>query len=184
MGIIRTPLPVKLFVGMLSSAPALFDECASLLSAAYGRIDHTSDVFPWDTSEYYRDEMGDGIHRKFIFFDELIDPAQLSEIKIFTNEIESCFCDRKPSGTYRRINLDPGYVTEAKVVLASTKDFSHRIYIGSGVYAEVTLRYSIKERSFMTLDHTYFDFRTDPYRLLFNEARKRLRDGLKGRGKS
>ncbi len=84
-----------------------------------------------------------------------------------------------PSGIRRRINLDPGYITEAKVVLASTKDFSHRVYIGENIYAEVTLRYSSKERSFTSCDHTFFDFRTEAYRLLFNTARYLLRERLK-----
>ncbi len=178
MGVIRTPKPVKLFVGMLSSEPALLDECTALLSATYSAIDHESAVLPWETSDYYREEMGPGVYRKFIFFKELIDPAKLAGIKNSTNALEAQFSEKAPSGSRRRINLDPGYVTEAKVVLASTKDYSHRVYIGENMYAEVTLRYSSKERSFMAFDHTYLDFRTKTYQDLFNKARNLLREGL------
>jgi hypothetical protein len=179
MGTMRNPIPAKLFAGMLASNPELFDECAGLLCAEFGPVDHESDAVLWDNTDYYRDEMGPRLYRKFIFFKELIDPAGLAAAKIFTNRIEERYCLKGTAGPRRRINIDPGYVTEAKVVLATTKDFSHRIYIGENIYAEVTLRYSSKERSFTACDHTYFDFRTESYRLLFNTARDLLREALK-----
>ena len=179
MGVIRDPIPAKLFAGMLSPESALLDDCVDLLCDAYGPLDYESDVMPWNTTDYYRDEMGTVIYRKFIFFKELVDPGALAAVKNFTNGIEERYSLRMPSGIRRRINLDPGYITEAKVVLASTKDFSHRVYIGENIYAEVTLRYSSKERSFTACDHTYFDFRTEAYRILFNTARDLLRERLK-----
>jgi Domain of unknown function (DUF4416) len=178
MGKIRNPIPVKLFIGMLSPEPALFDACSELVRGKYGPIDAESAVLPWGDTEYYRDEMGQGIARKFIFFGDLKDAACLSEVKVFTNKIEQDLSERIGERARRRINLDPGYVTEAKVVLATTKDFSHRIYIGEGIYAEVTLRYANAERSFTPLAHTYPDYRTEAYCSLFNAARARLRAAL------
>jgi len=175
MAIIRNPLPVKLFIGMLSPDIDLFDFCAEILRKEYGPIDYQSTVLPWDKTDYYQDEMGAGIFRKFIFFDHLIDPGKLPEIKLFTNKIEGNFATRAGSAVRRRINLDPGYVTEAKVVLATTKDFSHRIYIGSSIYAEVTLKYVVRDRDFTPFDYTYPDYRTMAYRTMFLEARDRLR---------
>lgn len=174
MGAIRTPLPVKLFLGMLSPEAGLFSECADLFSRQYGAIDMESEVMPWESSDYYQDEMGSAIYRKFIFFQKTLDPMQLPSIKRFSNTIEQRLLSSTFAGS-RRINIDPGYVTEAKVVLASTKDFAHRVYIGDGIYAEVTLRYGSRERSFLPLDHTYFDFREKGYRDLFNRARDLLR---------
>jgi hypothetical protein len=178
MGIIRNPIPVKLFVGMLSPDPSLFDTCAELLCKECGPIDYQSEVLPWGKANYYREEMGDGIVRKFVFFDRLIDPVSMPEIKIFTNRVENIYSLQAENVVRRRINLDPGYVTEAKVVLATTKDFSHRIYIGRGMYAEVTLRYSNAKKSFTAFDYTYPDYRTDEYTTLFNNARDRLRAAL------
>lgn len=179
MGLIRNPIPAKLFTGMLSPEPALLVDCVGLLCASYGPLDYESDVMPWDTTDYYRDEMGTKIYRKFIFFKELVDPEILAAVKKFTNGIEERYAMKMQTGARRRVNLDPGYITEAKVVLASTKDFSHRLYIGGNIYAEVTLQYSSKERGFVACDHTYFDFRTETYRLLFNTARDLLREELK-----
>lgn len=182
MGKIRSPIPVKLFLGMLSPDPSLFDACAEIIRTEYGPIDHQSDILPWSNTEYYREEMGPGIVRKFLFLARLRDPAELPEMKVFTDGIEKAFSARSGGALQRRINLDPGYVTEAKVVLATAKDFSHRIYIGKGIYAEVTLRYSTNDRSFMPCEHTYPDYRTETYRSLFNGARDILRAALKNRG--
>jgi hypothetical protein len=159
---------------MLSPDPGLFSECADIFAREHGLVDLESEVMPWSTSDYYREEMGSTIFRKFIFFQKPIDPVLLPSVKKFSNTVEQRLSSSSSPGS-RRINIDPGYVTEAKVVLASTKDFAHRIYIGQGIYAEVTLRYGNRERSFETLDHTYFDFREKRYRDLFNKARDQLR---------
>lgn len=173
MGIIRTPKPVKLFVGMLSSDPALFETCGRALSAEYGPVDYESAQWRWDFSEYYRQELGSGLLRKFLFFERLLDPALLASIKRFTNDLEKRHSAPSETGGRRRINLDPGYLTEAKVVLATTKDYAHRVYIGNGIYAEVTLRY--QDGRFTALDTTYPDYRTEDSMKLFEKARALLR---------
>jgi hypothetical protein len=178
MGIIRNPLPVKLFVGMLSPEPPLFDLCADIISKEFGPIDYQSDDLPWDKTDYYREELGEGIVRRFICFEQLMDPSNLPQIKLFTDKIEKDFSIHAGGAVRRRINLDPGYVTEAKVVLATTKDFSHRIYVGSNIYAEVTLRYSIREHNFTPCDYTYPDYKTEPYLAVFRKTRELLRAGL------
>lgn len=179
MGKIREPLPVKLFVGMLTSQNRLFEAVADTLAAAYGPVDLASGILPWDHSAYYRGEMGSGIMRKFLFFQRLIDPGSLSRIKHDTMSLEHTL--RRPGdGEFsRRVNIDPGYVTEAKVILATTKDFSHRVYIGQSIFAEATLQYARNDRAFRPLDHTYPDFRSPQVLALFAAARERLRQDLK-----
>ena len=163
---------------MLSPDPTLFDVCTDIICKEYGPIDLESEIIPWDMTDYYRDEMGAGIVRKFIFLQRLIDPGNLPQIKLFTNRIEKAFAVPVGNTVRRRINLDPGYLTEAKVVLGTTKDYSHRIYIGSNIYAEVTLRYSTRDRRFIAFDYTYPDYRTDAYGKVFNEARELLRTAI------
>jgi hypothetical protein len=179
MARLRKPLLIKLFIGLLSPDHALLGECTSLLASKYGTIDLESDVVPWEITDYYQDEMGGPLHRKFVFFDKLMEPDELPSVKLFSIEIEERFSRVMERNPKRMINVDPGYVTEAKVVLATTKDFSHRIYIGSGIYAEVTLRFNSREQSFAALEHTYYDYRTPDYIALFNKARVALRAGLK-----
>jgi len=69
----------------------------------------------------------------------------------------------------RPLNLDPGYLTEAKLVLASTKDHAHRIYLGRGIYAEVTLHY--QNGRWQSHDWTYPDFQRPDYHLFFSQCR-------------
>jgi len=175
---IKSPIPVKLFIGMLSPEPELFDICADIVCKEYGPIDYQSEMVPWTNSDFYQDEMGSGIFRKFIFFERLIDPGDLPAIKYTTVKIEKSFTIQTVNAARRRINLDPGYVTEAKVVLATTKDYTHRLYIGEGIYAEVTLRYVNKSRSFTPFDYTYLDYCSGTYRNMFNKARDVLRTAL------
>lgn len=181
MGVMRPPLPVKLFIGMLSPEPDLFDACAKILGAEFGPLDFESAILPWNKTAYYRDEMGPNILRKFLFFGPLLDPGRLPLIKKFVVDLEREYSVSADRQMRRMINLDPGYITEAKVVLATTKDFAHRIYIGENIYAEVTLRYSTKERRFVPHEYTYPDYKSEDYLALFHKARQNLRAALNKR---
>jgi len=165
-----SPHPVKLFVGMLSQEIALFDRLAEPLQELFGPIDIESPVWPWEHTGYYEKEMGPGLKRKFIFFENLINPGAISEIKLKTVELEKQFLNESGG---RRINLDPGYLNTARVVLVSTKDFSHRIYLGNGIYGEVTLIYSGKD--YQILPFTYPDFRTPEYLEAFRKGREKYK---------
>jgi len=171
------PRRVKLFVGMLSSDIALFDEIKKLLKEIFGSVDLESPVWQWNHTDYYSEEMGTGLKRQFVFFQKLIEPESIAEIKLKTIELEKKYLNKKGG---RRINLDPGYLDTAKVVLASTKDYSHRIYLGSGIYGEVTLTYS--GSTYQILPYTYPDFRTPEYHDVFKKARRlyRKETGQKG----
>lgn len=169
MGEIKIPTLAKLFVGMISNEEPLFDKAKERLVDLYGPVDLESIIYPWEHTTYYEKEMGKNLKRRFLFFQDLIQQDRLAEVKITTNEIERSFV--REDGK-RRINLDPGYITSAKVVLASTKDFSHRLYLCKGIYGEVTLQY--KEKTFHPLLHTYPDYRTKDYIELFNSVRKKL----------
>lgn len=178
MGKLRPPKPVKLFLGMIAREPELFTECTRLFAQEFGPVDLVSSILSWDHSEYYREEMGTGLLRMFIFFEPLVDPELLAAAKHHSIRIEASFSEPAAAAVRRRINLDPGYLTEAKVVLATTKDFPHRIYIGKNIYAESTLHYHKVGRSFQAVEHTYPDFRTETCLKLFNEARNILRAKL------
>lgn len=177
MGRPKNPRPAKLFIGMLSGDPDLFDLCKGILQKEYGPVDMETQVSRWAFTDYYASEMGSGLLRKFIFFERLCDPGALAGIKNFTNRLEQQTAISATVGMKRRINLDPGYLTEAKVVLATTKDFSHRIYIGDNIYAEVTLRY--RAGSFEPMEYTYPDYRSEEYIRLFNNAREVLRKAIR-----
>jgi len=129
------------------------NEIERRLSENFGEIDLMSDLFPFDYTDYYTKEMGGDLQKKFISFYEMVVIENLPDVKNFTNEVEQQFA----SGEKRRINIDPGYVTHAQMVLATTKDYTHRIYLGKEIYADLT--YICREKVFHTLEWTYPDYR-------------------------
>jgi hypothetical protein len=179
MAEIRKSLPVKLFVGILTSIPSLLPEIEQRLTSRFGPGDSKSDLFPFDQTHYYDEEMGCPIYRQFLSFQDMIDGSQIAEIKISTNELESVLAKENP-GVTRPINLDPGYVEQSKVVLASTKNFFHRILVSKGIYAEVTLHYqSGKWRDF---PWTFPDYRSSRYQNYFSSLRVIYRNQLSAAG--
>ena len=157
--IIKNVQPVKLFIGMLSSL-AIFDEVKKNLIEKFGTIDYEGPEWEFTFTCYYNKEMGTPLKRKFIAFQSLIDPQSLVATKVYTNELEAQFAKRYTL-PMRPINLDPGYLSSSKVVLATTKDYSHRIYLGDGIYAEITLRYYHK--AFRPWEWTYPDYKSIDY---------------------
>ena len=166
MGEITGPTPVKLFVGMLARDTTLLTELTEKFMVVFGPVDFASPVWPWMRTKYYENEMGPGLKRQFIFFEQLIHPGTIAEAKLTTDDLEKQFLSEKGG---RRINLDPGYLDAAKLVLASTKDFSHRIYLDKGIYGEVTLSYSGK--TYQPLPYTFPDYRREEYIEVFKKAR-------------
>ena len=168
MGSTECPCPVKLIAGVISSSEIFSNQTEEKLIEAFGSIDYKSKTIDFDFTNYYTEEMGTVLKRYFLSFSKLIDPAHLTDIKIFTNEVERCFSS-KTSALKRSVNIDPGYITDAKLVLASTKDYSHRIYLSKGIYAEITLFY--QKNTFWPFNWTYPDYRTDDYINIFNDIR-------------
>lgn len=176
MGIIKVPLPVKLFVGILTSLPDILPVVEKPLSERFGAIDSRSEPFPFDWTDYYDATMGTPIIRLFLGFEKLIDPSEIADIKRETNELESLFSLRWPQHA-RPINLDPGYIEESKVVLASTKNYYHRIHISEGIYAEVTLHF--EKGSWKLLPWTFPDYASEDYHSYFHSLRDIYRNQIK-----
>jgi hypothetical protein len=115
-------------------------------------VDFLSEEFPFTETQYYNEEMGEGLIRRYVSAEKLIDPDQLPHWKHLTNLWE----DQHSVDGCRAINIDPGYLTAANLVLASTKPFSHRLYLGRGIYGEVTMLYMHGE--YIKLPWTYPDY--------------------------
>jgi|WetSurMetagenome_2_1015567.scaffolds.fasta_scaffold76814_2 hypothetical protein len=169
MGKINAPPRAKLFIGMLTSLPEILPKATERLASFFGEADSRSELYPFDLTHYYDETMGTPIYRHFLSFAGLIEPSTLADIKIRTNEMESAMAVEY-GAVHRPINLDPGYLELSKIVLASTKNFYHRILISRGIYAEVTLHFEKEEwRSF---PWTFPDFRTGRYHPYFLSLRE------------
>ncbi|MDD8019648.1 MAG: DUF4416 family protein [Acidobacteriota bacterium] len=169
MGEIKKFTPVKLICGLIYSQDLMKEKTLNILTEKFGPADLLSESFPFNFSHYYEEDMGQNLRRCFISFARLIDPQELPPIKHQTNEIENDFKIIFP-GLNRPVNLDPGYLKAAALIMATTKDFSHRIPLGAGIYAHLELLFTRK--SIMTLDWTYPDFHQAGYQNFFLQVRK------------
>lgn len=177
MGVVRSPGPVNLICGLISNDPDLMARAVRLLAQNQGPVDAVSETWPFDYTEYYTVEMGEGLQRQFVSFERLIDPGELPGIKLLANSLERRVnYDLGLPEDQRRVNLDPGYLTMSKVVLATTKDFSHRLYLGSGIYAESTLHY--EGGKWHPWPWTYPDYAGPRYHGFFEQLREAFKAKL------
>jgi hypothetical protein len=166
---VRPVDPVALICGVMAVDAARLQQSVERLTRAFGPLEHESTVQPFDVTDYYEPEMGPFLMRQFVSFSRLIDPCALADVKLKTNALEQEFSENG----CRRVNLDPGYLCPSKLVLATAKDFSHRVAIGSGIYAEVTLMFT-KEGGIRTFHWTYPDLRSDVYHDFLFAARRQI----------
>ena len=148
----KEPLPAKLLVGLFMQNKETLHEILPMLEENLGSTDIISNWFDFDYTDYYKKEMGTQLFRRIIVFKDLIEQADLAKIKNITNSIEKRY---KHDGK-RKVNIDPGYMLPSRFILATGKDYSHRIYIGENIYADLTLIF--KNGDFHTLEWTYPDY--------------------------
>jgi hypothetical protein len=159
--------PVKLVFSVFSPLVAKIDEAISMLARLYGEPDFITALVPFDYTKYYCAEMGENLVRRFLSMEELIRPDELPDIKQAANNIE----DKFSAGGRRLVNIDPGYICHAHLILATGKGYSHRPYLRDGVYADLTLIYQSKK--FSSLPWTYPDYAADDQLLMFDKIRAR-----------
>jgi hypothetical protein len=182
MGQIGRPSPVLLLLAAFSRHRAALDWARQRASEAWGSIVRESEAFEFSQTRYYEPTMGAGLRKTFFAFEPLIDPARLVERKLQTNAWEAEYAGRGGHGESRPLNLDPGYVALGKLVLASTKDFCHRIYLDRGIYAEVTLHY--RHHRWESHPWTFADYQRDDYQQFFSECRDDLHHRLREEGRT
>ena len=165
----KKPSPVKLIVGAITSSEGILIKAKVNLEKKFGPLDFENSIVPFNFTKYYEKEMGPGLLRQSFSFQRLINPQNLAAIKLYTNRLERRL-SRKQDRFSRKINLDPGYICASKLVLATCKNYSHRIYLDKGVFAEVTLNF--REGTFLPRPWTYPDYKTKGYIQSFNKIRE------------
>ncbi len=175
MGRTRKHQAVKLVIGFIFQDKSVLDKAKNVLKDRFGRIDFESRTLAFTHTNYYEAEFGKNLKRKFISFEKLIQPQNLPEIKINTYIIE----EKLSKDGLRLINIDPGYLDMAKLILASTKDYKHRICLDKGIYAEITLSYHNK--SFTPWEWTYPDYKSADYITIFNNIRDIYAEQIKNK---
>jgi len=179
MSIPKNPDPAKLVVGCIMNDKALIENVFAQLEEAFGPVDMLSRWLDFAFTDYYDKEMGTPLFRKVFVFKTLIAQDDLARIKEKTNEMENRFAQDR----MRCVNIDPGYLVSSRFILATGKEYSHRIYIGRNIYADLTLMYSKKD-GFQTLDWTYPDYASEAMISFLSKVRdKYLLDLKASKGK-
>lgn len=168
MGAIHSPTPVLLIIAATSRYSDALAWGLEQAEQSFGKPQSASIAFAFTETDYYTASMGTDLLKQFWAFG-LIDPGELSAIKRQTNDWEDEYAKLGKHREQRPLNLDPGYLTAAKLVLASTKDHAHRIYLGGGIYAEVTL--SFRGGAWQSLPWTYPDYQRADFQRFFSDCR-------------
>jgi hypothetical protein len=170
------PDPVKLVVGFIYREELVFERAAGVLEESFGGIDLVSSRFPFDTTDYYEEEMGSPLFRRFCSFGRLIHPGGLVDVKLGCRDVENEF---RVDGD-RSVNLDPGYMDFGKFLLASFKHRANKVYLSHGVYADLTLLFEGGE--FVPFPWSFADMKSGRYRDYFHRVRDLYRRALRGGG--
>lgn len=173
MSQLKPPEPVKLVMSLLSSEREIIASVIGELTKIHGGADIVSSVFAFTFTDYYEREMGSGLLRRMVSFDTLISPEALPEIKVRTTEMEQKWAQ----DGRRVINIDPGYLALAHLILATGKGYTHRPYLRLGVYADLTLIY--RDGDFSALPWTYPDYRTEEMRGFLRQVRAKYLEQLR-----
>ncbi len=165
--------PTLLLVALFSRHTAALDWAEGQLSEHWGRVQLRSARFDHSETKYYEHEMGPGLKKQFLVFDGWFDPQQLPSCKLQSNAIEEELARQQTFPELRPVNIDPGYLTLSKLVLASAKDRAHRLYMADGIYAEECLYYL--EHRWQARPWTYPDYQRDDFQAFFVEVREQLK---------
>ncbi len=177
MWTLKKPEPAKLIIGILASDAEALASAKDAVIAKFGRADFVSNPWPFTMTKYYEAETGNAILKQFVSIEKLICPSKLAAIKHKTNKLEKELAKTLKTSLSRPVNLDPGIIEPSKLILATTKNFSHRIYIGKKMYAEVTLTF--EKGRWKDYAYTFADYKQKCYHDFFSKIRTRLVEQLK-----
>ncbi|NQT37224.1 MAG: DUF4416 family protein [Planctomycetes bacterium] len=164
--------PALLLMAAISRHAAALRWARDRAIGQWGPIALESRPFEFIETDYYESTMGSDLRKQFFTFTDPFDPSDLADVKLLTNRWEEEYAAVGDYAEARPLNLDPGYLTMAKLVLASTKDHAHRIYLGQGIYAEITIFY--RGKRWQHHDLTYADYRREDFQAFFSECRQAI----------
>jgi hypothetical protein len=181
MGEIVKHKPVMLIAAVTSRHESALAWAAETATRHWGKLALQSPVFDFTETDFYTQSMGTELKKQFLAFDNLIDPVELAETKLKSNDWEVEYSNASEHSELRPLNIDPGYISEAKLVLATTKDRDHRIYLQQGIFAEVTLHF--RGRKWTASRWTYPDYQRPDFQEFFTKCRSLLRERIRTAGR-
>lgn len=103
-------------------------------------------------SEYYSKEMGPNLAR--VFF---LTSKRYPRDYLLSTKLQSLVWEKNWSvNTKRMVNTDIGFLSLENFLLATTKNYSHRVFLGQDIFADLT--YYFHQGELHTLPWTYPDY--------------------------
>jgi hypothetical protein len=165
----RAAQQAKLIAGLLFGDFQIQEHALLGLEQDFGALDFLTEPEPFTYTTYYEREMGTGLYRQTVAFLDLLSPEVLPDIKLLTNALEQKLA---LSNKKRRVNIDPGLLSDERLILATGKNYTHRIYLRSGIYADLTLIY--QKGRYWPLPWTYPDYQTPRILHFFDVLRQKF----------
>ena len=172
-----TPPPALLVLAAFSRHEAALQWARERAVECWGPVAIASPLFDFQETDYYESTMGAPLRKIFFTFERPFDAAEIAEVKLRTARLEEEYARTARHAEPRPLNLDPGYFTLGKLVLASTKDHAHRVYLSRGIHAEITL--SWRHGGWRPHEWTFADYRRDDYQQFFSQCRELLHQRLR-----
>ncbi len=138
----QEPSQGRLLVYIVHSSLDALADALSALEKRFGLVQFETLELPDNKDEFYREEMGENLQRRFFSFERTIGRDAMTNVKSVCHKIESQFADRVDDYCFRTVNIDPGILTPSNIVMASHREYNHRVYLEDGVYAELALVWS------------------------------------------
>lgn len=175
MASLSIPPPSLFFIAVTHTRSVEKKDLLGKLESCFGKLLLVSNSFDFDFTDYYKKEMGDNLVKFIAFFAELQLEDRLADHKLNSMELEKIYLDGQGN---RKVNIDPGFMSQARVILSSSKNFAQRIYLGKGVFAEITMLY--RNNDFLALPWSYPDYQSPFVKSFLLEARREYTRILKG----
>ena len=166
---LKKPKNVKLVVAFFSNQPGILARTEKFLSKKFGRIDYRSNDLDFTETDYYNEEMGNGLKMRFVSFERLVKRSSLPQIKLLSIKLEKKFSLKNGNLEKRKVNIDPGLLSMENFILATHKPYSHRIYLKKGIWADLTLIFS--KTGFSNLPWTYPNYRSENVKKILYQIR-------------
>jgi len=169
----KNPLPAYFFASIIYQKEEKLKEAIDILSQKEWKISKKTEEMDFHHTDYYYEEMGKPLKRVFVFFEPPAEREKIVELKHLSYSIEK----QLSHDGRRSVNIDPGYLTLENIVLSTFKNYSHRIYLGKGVFAEITLIY--RNGSYESLPWSYPDYGSHEIIKIFNREREEYKGRMR-----
>ncbi|HQH27703.1 MAG TPA: DUF4416 family protein, partial [Oligoflexia bacterium] len=176
MGRLANHLPVMPVTAIFSRHQDALNWAKEQAVMHWGPLALESSYLPFDNTRYYAHEMGADLLLQLVAFAQFIPPPELVTRKLTANSLEEACAATHSFPEKRPVNIDPGYLTLGKFVLATTKDAAHRLYLGQGIFAEVTLHYA--HGAWQHFPWTYPNYQQEAYQSFLLDCRRYYREHL------